>query len=101
MRWLPASSAPRQPSALAECADWQYQAVTRYRWTVKAPGGKEVSWVAAITNDLTDRELTWQSEDGGDIDNSGRVRFEDAGERGTVVRAVIDQSIRRTSSPGW
>lgn len=61
----------------------------RYRWTVKAPGGKEVSWVAAITNDLTDRELTWQSEDGGDIDNSGRVRFEDAGERGTVVRATI------------
>ena len=61
----------------------------RFRWTVKAPGGKEVSWVAAITNDIPDRELTWQSEDGGDIDNSGRIRFEDAGERGTVVRATI------------
>jgi uncharacterized membrane protein len=33
----------------------------RFRWTVKAPGGKEVSWVAAITNDIPDRELTWQS----------------------------------------
>ncbi|RYD90730.1 MAG: SRPBCC family protein [Sphingomonadales bacterium] len=61
----------------------------RFRWTVKAPGGKEVSWVAAITNDIPDRELTWQSEDGGDIDNSGRIRFEDAGDRGTVVRATI------------
>ena len=61
----------------------------RFRWTVKAPGDKEVSWVAAITNDIPDRELTWQSEDGGDIDNSGRVRFEDAGDRGTVVRATI------------
>ena len=61
----------------------------RFRWTVKAPGGKEVTWVAAITNDIPDRELTWQSEDGGDIANSGRIRFEDAGERGTVVRATI------------
>jgi len=61
----------------------------RFRWTVKAPGGKEVTWVAAITNDIPERELTWQSEDGGDIANSGRIRFEDAGERGTVVRAVI------------
>ena len=61
----------------------------RFRWTVKAPGDREVSWVAAITNDIPDRELTWQSEDGGDIANSGRVRFEDAGERGTVVRATI------------
>lgn len=61
----------------------------RFRWTVKAPGGKEVSWVAAITNDIPDRELTWQSEDGGDIANSGRVRFENAGDRGTLVRATI------------
>ena len=61
----------------------------RFRWTVKAPGDKEVSWVAAITNDIPDRELTWQSEDGGDIDNSGRVRFEECGQRGTVVRATI------------
>ena len=61
----------------------------RFRWTVKAPAGKEVSWVAAITNDVPDRELTWQSEDGGDIANSGRIRFEEAGDRGTVVRATI------------
>jgi uncharacterized membrane protein len=61
----------------------------RFRWTVKAPGDKQVSWVAAITNAIPDRELTWQSEDGGDIANSGRIRFEDAGARGTVVRATI------------
>jgi uncharacterized membrane protein len=45
--------------------------------------------VAAITNDIPDRELTWKSDDGGDIDNSGRIRFEVAGDRGTVVRATI------------
>jgi uncharacterized membrane protein len=61
----------------------------RFRWTVKAPGDKEVSWVAAITNDIPDRELSWQSEDGADVANSGRIRFEEAGARGTVVRATI------------
>jgi uncharacterized membrane protein len=61
----------------------------RFRWTVKAPGDKEVSWVAAITNDIPDRELSWQSEDGADVANSVRIRFEDAGLRGTVVRATI------------
>ena len=61
----------------------------RYRWTVKAPAGKEVSWEAVITNDIPDRELSWQSADGADVANSGRIRFEDAGARGTVVRATI------------
>jgi uncharacterized membrane protein len=62
---------------------------TRSRWTVKAPAGKKVSWESVITNDVPDRELSWQSADGADVSNSGRVRFEDAGERGTVVRATI------------
>ncbi len=61
----------------------------RFRWTVKAPAGREVSWESIITNAIPDRELSWQSAEGGDIDNSGRVRFEDAGDRGTVVRATI------------
>lgn len=61
----------------------------RSRWRVKAPGGKEVSWIAAITHDEPGRSLNWQSEDGGDIANSGKVSFAAAGDRGTVVRAVI------------
>lgn len=62
---------------------------TRWRWTVKAPGGKNVSWVAAITKDEPGKALYWQSEKGADIANSGRITFDEAGERGTVVRAVI------------
>ena len=61
----------------------------RSRWTVKAPAGKEVSWISVITNDIPGEELTWQSEEGAQIANSGRVEFKDAGPRGTVVRAVI------------
>jgi uncharacterized membrane protein len=62
---------------------------TRSRWTVKAPAGKEVSWESVITNEIPGRELSWQSAEGADIANSGRIRFEDAGTRGTVVRATI------------
>jgi uncharacterized membrane protein len=61
----------------------------RSRWTVKAPAGREVSWEAIITNDLPGRELSWRSAEGAEIENSGRIRFEDAGKRGTVVRATI------------
>lgn len=61
----------------------------RSRWTAKAPAGREVSWEAVVTNDLPGSELSWRSAEGADIDNSGRIRFEEAGERGTVVRATI------------
>lgn len=61
----------------------------RARWTVKAPAGRTVTWVSTITEDIPETELTWQSEEGGDIDNSGRIEFRDAGARGTVVRATI------------
>ena len=62
---------------------------TRSRWTVKGPAGREVSWESVITHDEPGRALTWQSAEGADIANSGKVEFRDAGARGTVVRAVI------------
>lgn len=62
---------------------------TRSRWTVKAPAGRKVSWESVITHDVPGKEITWQSAPGADIANSGRIEFQDAGPRGTVVRAVI------------
>lgn len=62
---------------------------SRSRWTVKAPGGKYVSWVSVVTKDEPGKAITWQSEDGGDVANSGRIEFQDAGARGTVVRATL------------
>ena len=61
----------------------------RSRWTVKAPGGNEVSWESIITKDVPGREIFWQSAEGADVANSGRIEFREAGERGAVVRAVI------------
>ena len=61
----------------------------RSRWTVKAPAGNEVSWESVITKEVPGQEIYWQSAEGADIANSGRITFQEAGERGTVVRAVI------------
>ena len=61
----------------------------RSRWTVKAPAGKTVSWESLITDDEPGRSITWQSTDGSEIDNKGKIEFIDAGARGTIVRAVI------------
>lgn len=61
----------------------------RARWTVKGPAGKDVSWVSEITHEVANEELTWRSEPGAEIVNSGKVEFRDAGPRGTVVRATI------------
>jgi uncharacterized membrane protein len=61
----------------------------RSRWTVKAPAGNEVSWESVVTKEVPGREIYWQSAEGADIANSGRIEFREVAGRGTVVRAVI------------
>ena len=60
----------------------------RSHWVVKAPAGQTVEWDATVTEEAG-RSLRWQSEEGADVPNSGRVEFRDAGARGTVVTATI------------
>ncbi|MES2754943.1 MAG: SRPBCC family protein [Pseudomonadota bacterium] len=62
---------------------------TRSHWVVKAPAGRTVEWDAVVTEDVPGESITWQSEEGADVPNSGRVEFRDAGARGTVVTATI------------
>ncbi|HUD94925.1 SRPBCC family protein [Sphingobium sp.] len=62
----------------------------RYRWVVKAPAGRTVEWVAAITEERDGETIAWASEEGADVPNSGRIDFLDApGGRGTWVSATI------------
>jgi len=58
-------------------------------WTVKAPGGRTVQWESVVTADEPGRLIAWQSVEGAEIRNSGRIEFHDVPGRGTVVRAVI------------
>jgi uncharacterized membrane protein len=62
---------------------------THSRWTVTGPAGREVSWESVITEDVPGEEIYWQSAEGADVANSGRIEFRDAGGRGTIVRATI------------
>lgn len=61
----------------------------RFRWTVEAPLGRHVGWESIITHEVPGREISWQSAEGAEIANSGKIEFLDAGERGTVVRTRI------------
>ena len=62
---------------------------TRSHWVVKAPGNATVEWDAVVTDDREGTLIAWESVEGADIRNSGRVEFRDAGARGTVVIATI------------
>ena len=61
----------------------------RSHWVVKAPGGTTVEWDARVTHEVKGEEISWQSEPGASVPNSGKVTFTDAAERGTVVKATI------------
>lgn len=61
----------------------------RSHWVVKGPADSRYEWDSRITAEVEGQSLTWQSEDGGDVTNSGKVSFQPAGARGTVVTATI------------
>ena len=62
----------------------------RSHWVVRAPAGQTVEWDSVIVEDIPDELISWQSDAGADITNSGRIDFRDApGGRGTWVTATI------------
>ena len=62
----------------------------RSHWVVRAPAGQTVEWDSVIVEDIPDELISWQSDAGADISNSGRIDFRDApGGRGTWVTATI------------
>lgn len=61
----------------------------RSHWVVKAPGGTTVEWDAIVTDERDGEMIAWASAEDADIANSGRVTFQDAGARGTIVTATI------------
>jgi uncharacterized membrane protein len=62
----------------------------RSRWTIEAPAGTSVEFVSRLTDDQPGRLLAWESEEGAEVHNSGRIEFLDAAPgRGTMVRATI------------
>jgi len=62
----------------------------RSHWVVKAPAGKTVEWDSVLTEEVEDSVLAWESAEGADIKNAGRIEFRDGPPgRGTEVTATI------------
>jgi len=58
-------------------------------WTIKAPMGQTVDVETRIVEDRPGELIAWRSVEGSEIDTEARVRFRDAGARGTIVEAII------------
>jgi len=62
----------------------------RSHWVVKAPAGQTVEWDSIITEDVEGSLIAWESADGADVKNAGRITFRDSPSgRGTEVTATI------------
>ena len=62
----------------------------RSHWVVSAPGGRTVEWDSILVQDIPGELLSWRSDEGAEVSNSGRIEFRDApGDRGTQVTATI------------
>ena len=62
----------------------------RSHWVVKAPAGKTVEWDSILTEEVENEVLAWESAEGADIKNAGRIEFKDGPPgRGTEVTATI------------
>lgn len=52
----------------------------RFHWTVDGPAGMPVEWDAELLNVSDNREMTWRSVEGSEVEHTGRVRFEPDGD---------------------
>lgn len=63
----------------------------RSHWVVKGPAATSFEFDSRITEDVPGKLIAWESEEGADVRNNGRIEFiEAAPGRGTMVRAKID-----------
>ena len=82
------------PQWMTHVREVRYVGGDRYRWTVDGPAGAPVSWESELLNVVENREMTWRSVEGSQVEHTGRVRFEPDGD-GTRVHVQL-----RYSPPG-
>jgi uncharacterized membrane protein len=67
------------PQWMSHVREVRYQGGDRYHWVVDGPAGAPVEWDSELLNVLENREMTWRSVEGSQVDNTGRVRFQQDG----------------------
>ena len=64
------------PQWMSHVREVRYQGGDRYHWVVDGPAGAPVEWDSELLNVAENREMTWRSVEGSQVENTGRVRFE-------------------------
>ena len=67
------------PQWMSHVREVRYQGGDRYHWVVDGPAGAPVEWDSELLNVVENHEMTWRSVEGSQVDNTGRVRFEQDG----------------------
>lgn len=62
----------------------------RSHWVAHGPGHREFTWDTEIVQDDPGRVIAWRSLPGGDVCNTGEVRFEPVSGRHTRIDVEID-----------
>ena len=79
------------PKFMSNVVSVEKTGANKSHWVSTGPFGKTFSWDSEIINDQPDRLIAWKSLPGGDVDQAGTVRFEEAsGGRGTVVTLEVN-----------
>ena len=67
------------PQWMSHVREVRYIGGDRFHWTVDGPAGVPVEWDAELLNVSENREMTWRSVEGSEVEHTGRVRFEPDG----------------------
>lgn len=76
------------PQWMSHVREVRYVGEDRFHWIVDGPAGMPVEWDAELLNVSENREMTWRSVEGSQVDHVGRVRFEPEG-AGTRVHVQL------------
>ena len=79
------------PQWMSHVREVRYLGGDRYHWVVDGPAGAPVEWDSELLNVVENREMTWRSVEGSQVENTGRVRFQPDGE-GTRVHVQLKYS---------
>ncbi|HUP96607.1 MAG TPA: SRPBCC family protein [Usitatibacter sp.] len=76
------------PQWMSHVREVRYLGGDRYHWIVEGPAGKAVEWDSELLNVIENREMTWRSVEGSQVEHTGRVRFEEDGD-GTRIHVML------------
>lgn len=79
------------PQWMSHVREVRYLGGDRHHWVVDGPAGMPVEWDSELLNVAENREMTWRSIAGSQVDNTGRVRFEPDG-AGTRIHVQMHYS---------